>query len=206
MNIIDFDDHYNIHVVNTHNYHFYERFLEDLNVCDPNFLSKSFEELSYMSLEDADNYIGLFLTDKTNKNLYTSMIIDVDCEKNKEAIIEHGYNLNESCEVVLLCTNNTIRIPRLTTQFVNFVFANLIKLFKPTTKNIFLYVAQGLKDNHHAFMFYNKLGFVSLSDDNPNIMIYTYKGGKRKYKRRKTNKHIKNKTNKRRTNKSRKYI
>jgi hypothetical protein len=89
------------------------------------------------------------------------------------------------------------------------VFANLIKSFKPTTKNIFLYVAQGLQNNNRAFMFYNKLGFVSLSDDNPNIMIYTYKGGakiKRKYKRHYTNKHRKRKTNNgRKTNKSMKY-
>ncbi len=190
MNIINFNDKYLIHIINKNNYKFYESFLDKINICDPNFLSKSFEELSYMSLEDNDKYIGLFLTDKTNTKLYSTIIIDLDCDKNKEAIIDFGYTIEESVEIVLLCANNSIRIPGLTTSFVNFVFDNLIKLFKPEVKNIFLYVAKGIKNNYYAFMFYNKLGFVSLSDNDPNIMIYSYKGGRRK---RLTRKHKNNK-------------
>jgi hypothetical protein len=54
--------------------------------------------------------------------------------------------------------------------------------------------------NNTAFTFYSNLGFVTLSSNSPNIMIYTYKGGN-KYKKNK-NKTKKNKTKKNKTKKN----
>lgn len=187
INIIQLNDKYNIHVVTENNYNLYERFIEHANICDPIFLSKSFEQLSYASLEDSEKFIGFFLTNKNNKKLHNSMIIDLDCTKNQEAIIEFGYELQDSVEIVLLCANDKIRISGLTTEFVNFVLENIINQYKPNVKHVFLYVAQGIKtENTRAFMFYNKLGFTSLSEESPNIMVYTYKAGAKRKQRSKS--------------------
>jgi hypothetical protein len=198
MNIIPFGDKYNIHIIDSTNYPKYELFLSKITICDPTYLSKSFEMLSYSSLEDENN-IGFFLTNKTNDILYSSVLLDLECSKNEEVIIEHGYSLEECSEITLLCANYKKREPGLTGKFVNFLINNMIRKYKPTTKYIFLYVAQTIENNPNAYNFYVKMGFTLLSD-NKSVMIYTYKGGKkRKTYKHKTNK---NKTNKYKTNKS----
>lgn len=199
MNTIPWNDVYTIHVVTRANYAMYEPFLDKANICDPLFLSRSFEELSYSSLEDNPHTIGLFVTDKRNTQLHCSMVLDTGCEKNKDAILGAGYNLNESIEIVLLCANNAIRTPGLTTQFVRFVFDRLLLRINPNAKHVFLYVAKGT-DNAHAYSFYTKLGFSALAD--PHVMVHNLvsQGGKSKQRK----KQGKSKNRKRKTTKRRK--
>jgi hypothetical protein len=185
MNVIPFLDKYYIHIIDSNNYDKYEKFLENMNICDPYYLSKSFEGLSYGSLE-SESGIGFFLTDKKNTTLYASAVFDLECYKNKDIIVENGYDLKESIELNLLCANGKTRIPGLTTEFVEFILNNLIKSYAPNAKYVFLYVAKKKGENPKAYQFYSKLGFTPLGDSDA-VMMYPFmnKGGRRRTKRHK---------------------
>jgi hypothetical protein len=53
------NSNYNLHIINKYNYDLYMNLLLNNFICDTNFISNSYEELSYMSLEE-DGYVGFF--------------------------------------------------------------------------------------------------------------------------------------------------
>lgn len=160
-----------------------------LFICDLNFLTNSFEKLSYESLEDED-FIGFFLTNKDNTSLYASLIIDLNCNINEKVIKDNKYNINNSIEITLLCTNKKIRVPLLTTKFAKFVISELILNIKRNSKHVFLYVAKNIENNRNAFNFYSRIGFKLLNNSDA-VMVYDIeekRGGGKKQRRRRTRK------------------
>lgn len=120
MNITFDNLKYNIHTVDKNNYSFYNNILdlEHLNICNKNVISKSYEFFSYASLEE-DGYLGFFITDLLNDiNIYASLIVDINCSQIREKVYD---NIDNSVEVVLLCSNFNKRISGLTSVFFEFV-------------------------------------------------------------------------------------
>ena len=178
---------YNLHMVDSMNYNTYKSLLNDVNICNPEFLDKLYESLSYISIED-DTSVGFFLSDNTNTIIYSSTVVDLECNQNKDIIIDNGYAIVDSVELTLLCSNYKQRIPGLTKYFIDYVITNLLKIYKPNVKHIFLHVGKGIEFNRNAYDFYIRFGFKPLSTDNPNILLYTFNGGKNKNKRKIRNK------------------
>jgi len=207
MNILNLEYNkikYNLHIVDSTNYNIYESLLKKINICDPVFLDKTYESLSYLSIED-ENSIGFFLSDTNNTNIYSSTIVDLDCNKNKDEILNNGYLIVNSVELTLLCSNYKQRIPGLTKYFINYVISNLLKIFNPSIKYIFLHVGKGIEFNRHAYEFYVNIGFKPLSTNSPEILLYSYNGGKNKNQKRSKSKK-QNKLRKSITNKKAKKI
>lgn len=73
MNITINNNDYNLHVVTKTNFASYVNILTYTNICDPMFISKTYEQLSYDLLQD-DGYIGLLLFNKTNEIIHNSYI------------------------------------------------------------------------------------------------------------------------------------
>jgi hypothetical protein len=181
---------YNLHIVDSSNYDEYKYLLPKINICDPAYLDSSYELLSYSSIQDADNdFVGLFLTDANNSIAYVSMIVDLECNQYKEIILENGYSIDNSVELTLLCSNYKQRIAGLAKYTMNYVINNVLKIYKLKLKNIFLYVGKGIETNKIAYNFYIALGFKPLLDDHPDILIYTFSGGKNNKKLKKTKKY-----------------
>jgi hypothetical protein len=200
MNIINFnfkEDKYLIHVIDSNNYNYYEEFISNVNICNKKILSKSFEQLAYNALNIENQFIGFFLTNKTNNILFATIIVDLTCEKNKEIIIEQNASLENSVEITLICSNENVRVVGLTNSFTNYVISTLIPNYKLNVESIYLYVAGG-QENTIAMKFYNKLGFRPFDNE---ILVYNYLSNnfnakginnkiyKKKYIRKKTNKH-----------------
>ena len=74
MDIIINSEQYKIHIVNKSNYKMYGNRLDNTYICDTNFVSNSYENLSY-SLLEYDNYLGFFLSNISNSTLYVSAIL-----------------------------------------------------------------------------------------------------------------------------------
>ena len=183
MNISLNNSNYNLHIIDENNYNVYEPFLSNTFICNKDYISKSYEKLSYESLE-LDGYYGFFLTDITNKQIFVSTIIDIECSQIKENL--NTIDTSNSVEIVLLCANYAFQIPGLTQSFFRLLINNYIPKYKPNIKTLLLKVAEGSDNNSRAYNFYSKIGFTLI---NKNIMKYNYKiGGKRK---RKTNKKYK---------------
>jgi hypothetical protein len=206
MSIINFNfnkNTYLIHVINSNNFNYYEEFINNINICNREILSKSFEQLAYNALNIEDQFIGFFLTNETNNILFSSFIIDLTCEKNRETIIKNGETIDNSVEITLICSNMNNHIVGLTNAFTNYVINNLVPNYKPNVRNIYLYVAGG-QENLRAMIFYNKLGFKSFDDE---ILVYNYlsnKGGKKRNDGKKNKKSKKKHINKRK--KTKKYL
>jgi hypothetical protein len=192
MNNITFNNIlYNIHIVNEQNYELYEKKLDKMYICDNKIISKGYENLSYSSLSE-DGYIGFFISNTNNSIIYSSLIVDLNCSQISNKIDE---NVDNSVEIVLLCSDTKNRVKNLTTYFFNYIINNVINQYKPNVNNILLYVSKG-DSNQHAINFYNKNGFESIEN---NIMKYSYSGGKNKSMKKSMKKLIekyKNKLNK----------
>ena len=188
---------YNLHIVDDMNYSSYSSLLNHINICDPTFLDSSYELLSYLSVQD-NNCVGFFLSNDSNTIIYSSAIVDLDCNKNKDQIIDSGYKISESIEITLLCSNYRQRIIGLTKYFMEYLITNLIQIYKTDVNHIFLYVGKGIEFNRNAYEFYIKFGFKPLTN-NTDILIYSLSGGKHmhtyKKKKSKSNK-SKSKSNK----------
>lgn len=205
MKTINFNGtEYKLHVVNNENYELYENTLETLNICDPIYVSNDYENLSYSMLidepdegEEASSYLGFFISDKSSSKIYSSLIIDINCNQIREKLETINHNpeqheiydtsissieLDKSIEIVLLCSNSKERISGLTSFFLNYIIRTVIPRLKPGTKNILLSVAQGIDKNNRAGEFYGRFGFIPLTDS---IMKFSYYGGKRRDKSRK---------------------
>jgi len=202
---------YNLHIVDDMNYSSYSSLLNNINICDPRFLDSSYELLSYLSVQD-NNCVGFFLSNDSNTIIYSSAIIDLDCNKNKDEIIDNGYQISESIEITLLCSNYRQRIIGLTKYFMEYIITNLIQIYKSDVKHIFLHVGKGIEFNRNAYEFYIKFGFKPLTNNinntnNADILIYSLSGGKHRYKNK--NKHMhtykKKKSKSKSKSKSKKY-
>jgi hypothetical protein len=159
MNIIPFDmnnKQYNIHKVDSKNYDNYHPMLEQLNICSPDFISKSYEFLSYDMLSEPA-YIGFFLSDIANSIIYSSLIIDLQCEQLINKLNDPTLIENAVC-VGMVCANVKSRVPKLTSGFVEYVMKQIIPTYKPNVTHILLYVAKE-SQNTRAIDFYKKLGF-----------------------------------------------
>jgi hypothetical protein len=182
MNITINNNDYNLHVVTKTNFASYINILTNTNICDPMFISKTYEQLSYDLLQD-DGYIGLLLFNKTNEILYTIAIFDLNCSQIEHKLDEYG-SFDKTIELTLLCSNSKERIVGLTRGLMDVILSNVIPKYKPNIKSVVLYVAQG--ENNKAMDFYKTLGFKEIKS---NILeyLYTTKGGKlKKSKRRKS--------------------
>lgn len=178
------DKTYTIHIVDNTNYDMYSSMIEQLNICSKEFISNSYEMLSYDALSEP-GYVGCFITN--NSSVFSSLIIDLHCVDIKNKLTNSSLITNDTVSISLLCSNMTNRIPKLTTTFVRFVINNIIRLYKPSVNQVILYVAKG-KDNHQAISFYTKLGFTFIEQ---NIMALSLspQGGatnRRKKHRRET--------------------
>lgn len=170
---LEYNLNLNLHIINSNNYNEYSSLLDNSNICDPEFLDALYENLSYLSIED-ENVIGFFVTDKNNKNVYVSMVIDLDCNQLLDKIKKYNYLKDETIEINLLCSNYKQRIPGLTNYVVKYIFQNLLKKYKPSVKHIILYVGKGSTHNQKATNFYYNLGFKNIADNVQNLLVYSY--------------------------------
>jgi len=183
MNVSYNSKNYTLHMVDHTNYDTYEQVLSAVYICDNAFISKSYENLSYTSLENED-YIGFFLTSTDNTMLYASAIFDVNCSQ----IVTKFENMDprNAVELCLICSNKSIKIEGLTVHFFRIVLNMFVPNIKNKVEHIILYVAKGTI-NSGAIAFYNKLGFTEIAK---NIMQYTYVNHINGGKRRKTRKSV----------------
>lgn len=189
MKLIPFsieDNLYLIHIIDNTNYKYYKSILESVNICSTNFISNSYETLSYDALSE-HGYIGCFVTNTDNSIIFSSLVINLECVDIKDKITNAELlEDDDAISISLLCSNINKRIPRLTYLFVQFVINKIIPLYKPNVKHILLYVAKG-KENQQAISFYKKIGFEFVFNEH-NIMILhinqtQHKGGTKKRKR-----------------------
>ena len=171
MNFNFEDKKYNLHIVDNFNYNEYIDFFNNQFICDTNYISQNYEFLMYSILEDP-GCVGFFISNKENKIIYLSLIVDIDCVQSD------NINVDESNSIIisLLCSNHLDRQPRLTFYFMNYFIHNLILNYKPDLKNIYLSVAKK-RNNKNAIKFYTSIGFKELNNGH---MKYTFtKGGKK---------------------------
>jgi hypothetical protein len=176
---------YNLHIVNKSNFELYESFLDDINICNSELIKQSYEKVSYLSL-DEDGYFGFFVTDLDNSTIFMSIIININCNQisNKlTADMLNNIDINNSVEIILVCSNEMKRKRGLATYMMNKMITQFIPSFLPNCKHILLYVANRER-NENATNFYINLNFGFVKE-NEKIMIYNYQnGGKWKGKRR----------------------
>lgn len=187
MEIVINNETYNLHSVDNSNYDDYKELLSTTNICDKIFISNTYEELSYSMLEEPD-FVGFFLTDTNNTNIYVSVVVDLTCSVIKDKYT--SLNFTNSVEISLLCANYNNRVIGLTKFFFNLVINQYIPTYKSNIDKIYLRIAMG-STNQQAINFYLKVGF-DLVEEKSSLMMYNYsKGGmhkKNKSKRKKRNK------------------
>lgn len=194
---------YALHIIIPRNYRNNIDWIKEIDICEHDVISKSFENLSYLSLEDM-NVAGFFITDPKNKlKVYASMIVDFSCDKNKEIITHNNFNLNNSAEITLLCANLKNHVSGLTNYFLKIAIYDFIKKFKPEIEYMFLHVAKGI-NNSRAYHFYHKFGFEIFDENHTSVLCLNVKnksilGGMKIKKRTKHKKTLKG-TNKKRSN------
>jgi hypothetical protein len=195
MDITLNNEQYWLLIVNKDNYLQFSKLINTYTICNPTFIDNFYEKMTY-SLLEYDNYIGIFLLDKTKPIIYSSLIIDINCEQIEDKLETLGYSISESVEITLLCSNYVNHIKGLTFIFFTYVINSVIKYYNPNCKNIFLTIAKG-NENKKAIAFYTSIGFQTIES---NIMMYSYKGGKQS-NQKKYNKNIYLNRNKRKTRK-----
>ena len=183
QNISFNNNHYYIITFDSNSYKLYAPYFKNKNICDPDYIDETLENLSYQSIEDEGHY-GFFLFDDESK-IRAVLIFDFNCTMNYNSIIKYT-DINDSGEITLLCSNKKHQEKGLTFFFSKYVIENIIPQIKPI-KHIFLYVAEGHnknvpneEKNQIAISFYKKLGFKPLQ---PGSRIFSYnyenhRGGK----------------------------
>jgi hypothetical protein len=179
-----------VFIINKDNYNEYETILENVNICDRNYISNNYEKLSFLSLEE-DNYTGIFIKDENN-NINAFMIVDYNCNQIIEKINLPNLNniLNKSIEIMLVCSNFYLKKKGLIREMLNLLI-NFLLENNPEKNYIMLSTC---KTNEQAIKFYKRFGFVQI---NNNIFIKSIikNGGKQKCKKtKKTKKHKTKKT------------
>jgi len=179
-----------VFIINKDNYNEYETILENVNICDRNYISNNYEKLSFLSLEE-DNYTGIFIKDENN-NINAFMIVDYNCNQIIEKINLPNLNniLNKSIEIMLVCSNFYFKKKGLIKEMLNLLI-NFLLENNPEKNYIMLSTC---KTNEQAIKFYKQFGFVQI---NNNIFIKSIikNGGKQKCKKtKKTKKHKTKKT------------
>jgi hypothetical protein len=179
---------YNLHIIDENNYEMYKPLLQSINICNTEFISKSYEQMSYDALE-FEGYVGFFLTSVDNNFMYISCIVDLNCSGVKE---NYGlFDETNVVEITLLCSNYKKRVIGLTKSFFNLIIDDYITVYKKNVEKILLRIAKGI-NNTSAFDFYSKIGFRLISK---NIMEYNYSKKDKSKSKSKTSK-SKSKTSK----------
>ncbi len=163
---------YNIHVVKEDNYDDYKMMLSTIKLCDPLAISNDYESFSYDALE-LPEYIGYFLTDKTDKKVLLSCVVNTECEnllgKTTEISVPH------SVEISLLCSDLKNRVVNLAFTFLSTLINAYIPALKSKLKYVYLYVSN-YATNKRAAKFYEKVGFVQTRV--PGIYVYKYRNSR----------------------------
>lgn len=188
---------YLIHSVSDKNYEYYKNILNFTNICDPLYISPSYESNSYNLLQD-EGFVGFFLTNQENTVVYCSIVFDLEAHQLADYLSKNDYDVKDVVSITLLCSNAKKRISGVTGEFLKHVIKNLIKKYKPTIDFIFLNVSKG-ETNKRAMNFYKNNGFILLDRDN-SIMINNIHGGgkskvhtqKNRFQKRKSGKTKKN--------------
>lgn len=193
MNFVYNNASYNLHIITNINYDKYAPLLQTLQICNSAFVSKSYESITYDMLSEP-GYVGFFCTNIYNTDVYLSLVIDLTCAQIMDKITDTSdsngssnmtnININNSIEIVMLCSNANNHIKGLTYFICNLFINKYVKIFKPTCEYILLFVAKK-QINPHAISFYMSLGFTNLT--NNGIMVYKYaqrRGGSSSKKRK----------------------
>ena len=172
-----------LQIINNQNFTSSEDFLENLNICDRSTIDSFYELASYMSLDE--NNEGFFLLDPTN--VYLSCVVQYNCDNliKKNLLDKNDLKRfkNKSCEIVLLCSNQTNKIKGLAFDFME----NLKNYLSAKGIQYIFLIVSNLKDDHdYRVAFYNSLDFDLM--DNSVMMYSSQVAGKIKRKSRRRNK------------------
>lgn len=151
MNIVDFT-----------NYEQYKQYLGKTNICDPIFIHRSYELLSYAMMEEKD-ITGLFVTkhdENNNGTIILSLVINFTPEMDQVSI-----DTDFMAELLLLCSNQGKRIPKSARETI----LALQAIFAKWNMSMILRVAKG-NDNPHASKFYENLDFSPLNDTKSTLL------------------------------------
>lgn len=189
---------YRVHVVDESNFDQHEAALERLAVCDETYISRSYEAISYTSLQ-LPGYVGFFLTDAKGQTPLASLILDLGCDQLLDRMGAAAAQAPAVC-IALLCAHPKHKVPNLTAAFVAHTLRTQAPRHKPGVQQVLLYVSKG-RANTTAVRFYQRLGFQFVKHGNieePNLMAaplssIAHQGGAK----RSTHKHKRNRQSKR---------
>lgn len=164
MNITVNGNEYWLHQVDKRNAIFYSNILNKLNVCDRRAISREYEQISYDMLQE-DGYIGFFISNLQQTQIYGTIIIDVDCNQVADKLPENM--VKNTVEMVLVCSNVANKIKRVMFETMRYLLQYVVPNLK--SKHVTKHVA--LK-NANAIRFYTSLGFQPTQHNN--VMIYSF--------------------------------
>ena len=121
--------------------------LENLTMCDTDYISPDLEAMTYDVLEYEGN-MGFFCRDPITKHISSVLCVDTTANENIP-------NAAETAEIMLLCSSKTNRVSGATRELFNTVMKYLKSIKK---QQVFLHVAKP-STNKHAIAFYKSLGF-----------------------------------------------
>ncbi len=127
---------YDVLHINSKNYKKYQKWLNKIELCDREVIDKSLEDIELSSLED-EGFHGFFISHNGFKNILAFVILDFNCENSSHKIdfAEYGLNIENCVELSLFCSNQSIRIPKLATSFLQSVLENS-KFIKPNCNTV----------------------------------------------------------------------
>jgi hypothetical protein len=156
-----------IFVVDHNNFDEYREMLENLQLCDTDYISPDLEAMTYDVLEYEGN-MGFFCRDPVSKKI--SSVLCVDLNGNENLPVTNNTNLtntNETAEIMLLCSSKTNRVPGATRELFDKVMQYLASVKK---RNVYLRVARP-STNKRAIDFYKTLGFKTLPSSEDGLMM-----------------------------------
>ena len=111
--------------IHSDNYPQYEKMLETVGICNRDVIAESLETLELSALQDNGMH-GFFISNDKFKNVLAFVIIDVDCNNSSDKIkfSDYGLDIEKCIEISLFCSNQTIRIRKLATTFLQSILEN----------------------------------------------------------------------------------
>ena len=139
-------------------------------ICDETFISSSYEEILYSTLQDVEN-VGFFFTNMETKNKLVALIACIDYHAR-------------SIEITLLCSNSnpTIRIRGAARTLMKSVLTFFRKQYPKYTITLRIGESTG-EHNNTAENFYKSLGFTYVSPNDPTNNKMQFNGGRQHQKR-----------------------
>jgi len=147
-----------IFVIDQNNFDEYQKMLENLQMCDTDYISPDLEEITYDVLEYEGN-MGFFCRDPVSKKISSVLCIDMNTNENMPSLVMNNIaKSNATAEIMLLCSSKTNRVPGATRDLFNNVMQYLSSIKK---QHVYLRVARPTT-NKRAIDFYQSLGFKAL--------------------------------------------